>query len=166
MNLITKLKNIWGLILLNESLYSKEKYDWETPDALFNKLDEEFHFFMDLCANEKNAKCKFYFTEKKNALIQEWTGTCWMNPPYGKGIDKWIEKAYSSSINNFATIVCLLPVRSDTKWWHKYCMKAEIRFLTKRLKFKESNNMATFPSAIVIFSKRSKLGMNISMNIS
>lgn len=151
--------------MLNKSLYSKDKQTWETPDDLFEKLNKEFCFRIDLCANKNNKKCETYYSEENNALLQNWFGNCWMNPPYGKGIDKWIKKAYESSLINNAVIVCLLPVRSDTKWWHDYCMKGEIRFLNKRLKFKNSGNMATFPSAIVIFGKNAKIGINISMNI-
>lgn len=151
--------------MLNKSLYSKEKSTWETPDDLFDKLDKEFHFQIDLCANEYNKKCDNYYSEEKNSLIQEWLGLCWMNPPYGKGIDQWIRKAYESSLKDNTTIVCLLPVRSDTKWWHNYCMRGEIRFLNKRLKFKNSGNMATFPSAIVIFGSTAKNGLNLSMDV-
>jgi hypothetical protein len=48
-------------------------------------------------------------------------------------------------------VVCLIPSRTDTKWWHDYAMQAdEIRFVRGRLKF---NGMgpAPFPSAIAIF---------------
>lgn len=132
---------------VNKNLYTSGKQDWETPQALFQKLDKEFHFEWDVCANSENAKCSNYYSIEQDGLLQSWHGICWMNPPYGKDISKWVKKAYESD----AIVVCLLPVRSDTKWWHQWVMKGEIRFLTKRLKFKGSSNMATFPSAIVIF---------------
>ena len=88
-----------------------------------------------------------------NALTQEWNGTCWMNPPYGREISKWVEKAYESALNG-ATVVCLLPSRTDTKWFHEYCLKSmNIRFIKGRLKFGGSKSNAPFPSMVVIFSK-------------
>ena len=73
-----------------------------------------------------------------------------MNPPYGREIGKWLKKAYESSING-AIVVCLIPARTDTAWWHDYVMKGKIRFIRGRLKFGGSKNSAPFPSAIVIF---------------
>lgn len=141
--------------MLNDSLYSSKKQDWNTPLSLFNKLNKEFNFTLDVCADDSNFKCKNYFDIHKNGLIQEWIGNCWMNPPYGREISKWIEKATLSIKNKECNIiVCLLPVRSDTKWWHNYVMKSsEIRFLNKRLTFDGANNKAPFPSCIVIFNK-------------
>lgn len=123
---------------------------WETPQWLFDELDREFDFEIDVCAIPENAKCEKYFTPQMDALKQEWQGVCWMNPPYGREIGKWIEKAYKSAQNG-ATVVCLLPARTDTKWFHNYCMKGQIRFLKGRLKFGGSKNSAPFPSMIVIF---------------
>ncbi len=76
---------------------------------------------------------KKYFTPEMDGLKQEWNGTCWMNPPYGRGIGKWVKKAYESSLTG-STVVCLLPARTDTRWWHDYCMKGEIRLVKGRLK--------------------------------
>ena len=75
---------------------------------------------------------------------------CYMNPPYGRTIGKWMEKA----VNEWragAIVVCLVPARTDTNWWHTYAMQGEIRFLKGRLKFGGSKNAAPFPSAVVIF---------------
>ena len=88
---------------------------------------------------------------KQDGLQQNWTGMCWMNPPYGKEIGKWLKKAYESSING-AIVVCLIPARTDTAWWHDYVMKGKIRFIRGRLKFGGNKNSAPFPSAIVVFS--------------
>lgn len=75
-----------------------------------------------------------------------------MNPPYGRNIGKWVEKAYKSSLDG-ATVVCLLPVRTDTAWWHDYCMRGVVMFLRGRLKFSGAKNNAPFPSAIVVFGR-------------
>ena len=79
-----------------------------------------------------------------------WSGTCWMNPPYGREIIKWMKKAYQESLKG-CTVVCLVPSRTDTIWWHDYAMKGEITFIKGRLKFGNQSNPAPFPSAVVVF---------------
>ena len=141
---------------INQGLFTSNTDMWATPLDFFIKLNEEFNFETDVCAIESNTKCKKFFTPEMNGLKQEWTGVCWMNPPYGRGIGEWIKKAYESSLNG-ATVVCLIPSRTDTKWWHDYCMKGEVRLVKGRLKFGDSKNSAPFPSAVVIFSKNAKV---------
>lgn len=102
-------------------MFSSKTCEWETPQHVFDVLNEEFNFTLDVCANEQNHKCDRYFTEEDDGLSQKWIGTCWMNPPYGKTIGEWVRKAeLESRMGN--TVVCLLPVRSDTKWWHNHVM--------------------------------------------
>lgn len=132
--------------------FSSKKQDWETPRELFDKYNEYFKFTLDVCASPENAKCKNYYTESDDALSKEWEGICWMNPPYGREIGKWMKKAYYSACKNNAQVVCLVPSRTDTAWWHDYAMKGKVIFLRGRLKFGGSKNSAPFPSAIVIFS--------------
>ena len=133
--------------------YSSDRTDWETPQELFRQLNDEFHFTLDVCAFTHNAKCKNFFSPEIDGLSQEWNGVCWMNPPYGREIGKWVKKAYESSLNG-ATVVCLVPCRTDTKWWHDYCMKGEIRFIKGRVKFVGAKENAPFPNAIVIFRQQ------------
>lgn len=136
---------------MNTELHFSSKTDlWSTPQDFFDKLNEEFNFQTDVCASVENTKCARFFDETTNGLVQEWNGTCWMNPPYGRGIKAWIRKAYESSLSG-ATIVCLLPARTDTSWWHDYVIRGEIRFIRGRLKFGGQKNSAPFPSAVVIF---------------
>lgn len=140
--------------MMNLKVMFTSKTDlWETPKVFFDELDKEFHFELDVCALPENAKCKNYFTPEIDGLKQKWCGICWMNPPYGREIGNWMKKAYESSQDG-ATVVCLVPSRTDTKWWHEYAMKGEIRFIRGRLKFGNSNNSAPFPSAVVIFKGR------------
>ena len=136
---------------LNKCMFSSASCEWETPIDLFAALDREFGFQTDVCATNENAKCKQYFTKAEDGLAQTWNGVCWMNPPYGREIGKWVEKAYNSAKQG-ATVVCLLPARTDTRWWHDYCMNGEIRFVRGRLKFGGARNGAPFPSAVVIFN--------------
>ena len=130
--------------------FSSETDVWATPQDFFDKLNKEFKFELDVCANHENAKCRKYFTESDNGLLQEWKGIVWMNPPYGREIDEWIKKAYESAQEG-ATVVCLIPSRTDTAWWHEYCMKGEIRLVRGRLKFGGVKDNAPFPSAVVVF---------------
>ena len=125
---------------------------WETPQDLFDKLNEEFHFNLDACAIPENAKCEKFFTPEQDGLKQEWEGTVWCNPPYGKTVGEWVAKAYQTSRNLGGVVVMLLPARTDTKWFHQYIYgKAEVRFVKGRLKFGNSKNSAPFPSMIVIY---------------
>jgi phage N-6-adenine-methyltransferase len=123
---------------------------WETPQKLFDELNQKYNFELDVCALPENAKCENYFTPEVDGLKQDWAGVCWMNPPYGREIGKWMKKALESSRNG-AIVVCLVPARTDTAWWHDYAMKGEIEFIRGRLKFGNSKNSAPFPSAIVVF---------------
>lgn len=138
--------------MINKGLFTSNTYEWETPRDFFNKLDAEFHFDLDVCATAENAKCKEYFTEEQNGLSQEWRGTCYMNPPYGKVISLWMKKAYESSLEG-ATVVCLVPARTDTRWWHTYVIPhaKEVRFIQGRIKFVGAKNTAPFLSAVVIY---------------
>ena len=128
------------------------KYEWGTPQRLFDELDREFHFTRDVCASRENFKVTSYWDKGDNALAdhQKWVGTLWMNPPYGRGIAMWLKKAYESRAT--ATTVCLIPARTCSRWWHQWAMRAdEIRFIKGRLRFQGAEDGAKFPSAIVIF---------------
>lgn len=133
------------------SVHFSSKTDMHaTPQKFFDNYNDVFKFTLDVCASPENAKCEHYFTVEDNGLAQEWTGNCWMNPPYGREIIHWMRKAYESSLTG-ATVVCLVPARTDTKWWHEYAMKGQIEFIRGRLKFGDAKNSAPFPSAVVIF---------------
>lgn len=147
---------------MNESQFlgmmSSNHNDWETPQDLFDKLDSEFHFTLDPCATKENAKCKKFFTIKENGLFQLWSDeVVFMNPPYGREIAKWIQKAYEESF--MATVVCLIPARTDTKYWHKYIFNKadEIRFLEGRLYFSRNGKRgpSPFPSAVIVYRNKS-----------
>lgn len=126
---------------------------WATPQDFFDKQNEIYGFTLDVCATADNAKCPRYFTEADNGLAQPWDGVVWMNPPYGRTIGQWMKKAYESSLAG-ATVVCLVPARTDTAWWHDYAMKGQIEFIRGRLKFGSAKNSAPFPSALVVFKPK------------
>lgn len=131
-------------------IFSSSTDEWETPQELYDTLNDEFHFTIDVCATPENAKVARYFTKEDDGLKQTWGGTCWMNPPYGRQIAQWVAKAWYSARDG-ATVVCLLPARTDTGWWHVYCMRGEIRFIRGRVRFGGCKQNAPFPSAVVIF---------------
>jgi site-specific DNA-methyltransferase (adenine-specific) len=134
---------------MNPVHYSSRKHDWETPAGLFDELDLEFGFDTDVCATGKNSKCDHYFSKDEDGLAQGWAGLrCWCNPPYGREISKWVQKAAGSN----ALVVMLLPARTDTRWFHDHIYgKAEVRFLKGRLRFVGARHPAPFPSMVVVF---------------
>lgn len=135
--------------------FTSRSDDWATPQWLFDALDTYYGFDLDVCATEHNAKCAKYFTVNEDGLTQEWEGVVWMNPPYGRGIGKWVHKARQAATENNATVVCLLPARTDTAWWQDNVpFASEIHFVRGRLKFGKAKYNAPFPSALVVFRKR------------
>lgn len=135
----------------NDLMFSSKSDMWETPQDLYDRLHAVFRFDLDVCAQPENAKCDNYYSPKINGLEQDWRGVCWMNPPYGREIGGWVAKAYLSAKKNGATVVCLLPARVDTRWWHDYCSNGEVYFIKGRLKFGDAINNAPFPSVLVVF---------------
>lgn len=153
-------------------LFSKKSNDWETPVDLFNKLNEYYNFDIDVCCTEQNKKCAVGITKKDDGLIQSWTRfyeenqhskSCaiqrpliaWMNPPY-KDIKLWLAKAIVMAEDEDISTVCLLPARTDTKWFHEFLYHGKddkkyiqaVRFLKGRLKFVGAKSSAPFPSMI------------------
>ena len=137
---------------MNTNLMFSSKSDlWSTPESFYQKYNDIYDFKTDVCATADNAKCKTYYTKEEDGLLQQWQGACWMNPPYGRDIKKWMKKAYDSSLLG-ATVVCLVPSRTDTAWWHDYASKGSVEFIRGRLKFGGQKNSAPFPSAVVVFT--------------
>jgi len=136
--------------MLTKALFSSDRHDWETPAELFNELNAEFGFEIDVCAMAENTKCSHFFSPEQDGLKQSWRGTCWMNSPYGSALPQWMAKAYTASLEG-ATVVCLVPARTDTRWWHDFAMRGEIRLIRGRVRFGQAPSGAPFPSAIIIF---------------
>lgn len=136
--------------------FSSNRTEWGTPQALFDVLNREFHFDIDLAATERNAKVPRFFSIKDDALSLSWKGIRgFLNPPYGRDVGKWAKKAHEETWNGGSLVVMLLAARTDTRWFHDYCAHGEVRFLRGRLKFEvpEYNKgiPAPFPSMVVIF---------------
>lgn len=137
--------------------FDSKRQDWETPESLFAPLHKEFNFTLDVCATADNAKCEKYLTKDDDGLVEEWSGICWMNPPFGEQ-GRWVAKAHEEARRGITT-VCLLPARTNTNWWHDYCMRwGEIRFIRGRPKFKGAKHGLPQPLAIVILGPLAKAG--------
>jgi site-specific DNA-methyltransferase (adenine-specific) len=133
-------------------MFSSATDQWATPQQFFNDWAKLFPFTLDVCADASNAKCPRYFDREADGLRQDWAPeTCWMNPPYGREIGRWVRKAYEESQKG-ATVVCLLPARTDTAWWHDYVIEhAQVAFIRGRIKFGDAKTGAPFPSAVAVF---------------
>lgn len=141
-------------------LLSSERMDWRTPRTLFAYLQGVFgRFELDPCTEESNPLgCRRWFTPRDDGLSRAWSGLVFMNPPYGRALPSWVEKAHHETRTNRATVVCLLPARTDTRWWRTCREHGEITFLQGRVRFELPNGVlgdpAPFPSAIVVFRPR------------
>ncbi len=145
--------------MINPGMMSSGQGEWETPQDFFNYCNYKYGpFVLDAAASEANHKCEEYFDIDDNALLHDWYGIVWMNPPYGNEIGKFIGKAYGEVMNGHARrVVCLLPARTDTKWFHWYCTKGLVIFLKGRLRFGGAENSAPFPSMLTIFDNRTDI---------
>lgn len=139
--------------------------DWATPRAFYDLLDAEFGFGLDVCASTGNHKAPAWYgldhpdPSRRNGLEHDWAAEaarlggvpCWMNPPYGRSIGDWMRKAAAAAAAG-ATVVCLVPARTDTAWMWDTCFTPghEVRFVRGRLKFGTATTAAPFPSAVVI----------------
>jgi phage N-6-adenine-methyltransferase len=137
--------------MINKGMMSSNTDQWATPQTFFDEVNTEFDCTLDVCADYSNAKCGLYFTKEMDGLKQNWgSHVCWMNPPYGREIGKWVKKAAESG----TVVVALLPARTDTRWFHDHVQgKALIRFIKGRLKFGGAKNSAPFPSMLVVWGK-------------
>lgn len=139
--------------------FSSQSTEWQTPRHVYDLLNQEFHFNLDAAATKENALNDNFFDMEANSLVQDWSKyeAIYCNPPYGRLIGKFVEKAYNESLKG-CIVAMLIPSRTDTRWWHNYCSKGEVLFIKGRLKFVNPNSdklmPAPFPSAIVIFGSQ------------
>jgi phage N-6-adenine-methyltransferase len=143
---------------INAGMFTSDADDWATPQDFFDGLDAEFNFTLDPCAYPHTAKCPQFFTKDDDGLAQDWHGAVFMNPPYGRVIGHWVRKAYLAAQTTADVVVCLIPARTCSRYWHDYCMKAaEIRFVKGRLRFgcqqSDKQDNAPFPNAVIVFRK-------------
>lgn len=157
---------LWGVCEVKAAatatMFSSESDEWSTPEDFWRELDREFHFGFDAAASEDNAKCTAFFTREDDALRLDWYPgpgwAVWLNPPYSQCAE-FIPKAAEQAAKG-CTVVCLIPSRTDTRYWHQHIWDreqhrpkpgVEVRFIKGRLKFGASTNSAPFPSVVVVF---------------
>lgn len=140
---------------------------WSTPRSFYLKVDEEFNFTLDAAALQSSTLVVMNWygpdhpeVDRQDAFKRDWTvdaqgGPIWLNPPYGKTIKEWMKKADEESKKG-STVVCLVPSRTDTAWFHDYCIHHEVRYIRGRLKFGQAVNAAPFPSALVVMRPKTK----------
>ena len=133
--------------------------EYSTPLQIVNPLIKEFNLTFDVCASKNNFKLPRYWTKKENALNKNWNENCWMNPPFSRDLSKWVKKAYYETYNKnkLTTKVCLIPVRSNTKWWAEVSQNAEIRFINGEVNFNNEKRGLWLPMCIMIFGKNANL---------
>lgn len=134
--------------------FKSDNIIYSTPHKLFDVINQEFNFNLDVCALPENAKCKNYFTPEIDGLKQDWTGICWMNPPFNKELKKWIIKARDESKKHNSIICCLVPFRGNTIWFRDVCMDAEIRFIIGEVNFNELERGLWLPMCLMIFGTK------------
>ena len=143
--------------IFDKNKFASAKQEWATPQNLFDALNDRYCFDFDLAADETNTKCPEYFSAKTDALEQKWKGKCWLNPPYGSTgrnkLSKWVERAYAQSRDDSCSVTMLIPARTNTVWWSKYCMRAsEVLFVIGRPKFGDAIHGLPQPLAVVTFA--------------
>ena len=132
----------------NSAVFRSAHVEWGTPPDLFEALNKEFAFDLDPCTPGQTW----------DGTAMPWAGRrVFCNPPYGRGMDKWLAKGPEADVAVF-----LIPARTDTAWFHDHALKAaEIRFFRGRLKFSENHvtprdgqDAAPFPSMLVIYRRQ------------
>lgn len=149
-------------------MFSKASDEWSTPKDFWDALHEEFHFTVDAAASTANAKCGIWFGPGglcEDALaLKDWrpddgVRAVWLNPPYSR-CREFIAKAADEARTHALTVVCLVPSRTDTRWWHESVWDrashlprpgVEIRFVKGRLTFGGAPAGAPFPSVVIVF---------------
>ena len=143
-----------------EVIGESKSIEYSTPLKIVEPLIKEFNITRDVCASSENHKLPDYWTKEDNALTKTWEGNCWMNPPFSRDLNKWVRKAYAETygLNGSGTKVCLIPVRSNTKWWAEVSPKSEIRFINGEVNFNNEKRGLWLPMCIIIFGEQAKIG--------
>jgi site-specific DNA-methyltransferase (adenine-specific) len=146
-------------------MFSSASDDWATPQAFYDALDAEFGFVLDACSSTTNHKAPHFFAldhpdlDRRDGLAGDWAadarthqGAVWLNPVYGRTIGDWMAKA-ADTARAGATVVCLVPARTDTRWFHDHVLAegAEVRYVRGRLKFGSATTGAPFASLVIIY---------------
>ena len=134
-----------------DAIFTSRSEEWATPWNVFRLLDCKFgKFELDPCATADNAKCERFYTKEQNGLTLPWDVPTFCNPPYGRTIGQWMQKAYESHLEHGVTVCCLVHARTDTRWFHDWAIKGEVHFIKGRIAFNNAQS-APFPSIAVVY---------------
>lgn len=153
----------------SKALVSSKTGDWNTPIDFFKAMEKLFGAFdLDAAAKEENALCPYFIDPEIDALSVPWDGErIWLNPPYGRDMEKWMRKAANEALcgDRERTIVCLVHARTDTRWWHAQVMgkASAVYFVKGRLRFSKCNNVAPFPSAVILYNRNRIMGIPFAL---
>jgi len=155
---------------VSKTLYSRDSDEYQTPQYLYDFLNDIFNFTLDPCASQqierqKRINTKVKYTIDDNGLFKSWINySTFINPPYSQ-IKKWIQKSIDEMDNRFGTyrktglkpspIVLLVPARTDTRWFHHITNRVytSVFLLKGRLQFdKSKTSKAPFPSCVILLS--------------
>ena len=140
------------------------KDDWMTPSGLFDQVNQVCEFDLDACAtNLDAARVDPFIDPKTDALRVKWSNygkRVWCNPPYGRGIGKWFEKAATACSEGCETVALLAYANTDTTYWRNWVTKCPhtfcVIFLSPRVKFVrpdgESSVGAPKGSALIFYT--------------
>jgi site-specific DNA-methyltransferase (adenine-specific) len=128
---------------------------WASPPHIIEAVEKEFgRISLDPAADAENAVAHRFFTKEEDGLTIPWRGDLiYVNPPYGRVLNEWIDHALKQYDEGYAKrIVMLLPSRTCTRWFHRLLNRSdvEIRFIKGRLKYGDGSGTAPFPSMLVI----------------
>jgi phage N-6-adenine-methyltransferase len=143
---------------VDQSWFNAKSVEYGTPDSIYEPLNREFGFTLDVASTHENAKCANHYTSADDGLKQEWSGVCWMNPPYGRVMQKWVRKAHREYLRG-CTVVALIPARTNTGWWHE-CVQdiATVRFIRGEVAFKGFDRGLWMPMCVVIWPHKTEAG--------
>ena len=138
--------------------YTRSKNDYMTPVELLNRAlntkQKEF-FDLDVCCTRENVPAVHYYKQgEKDGLKEPWKKLNWCNPPFDE-CSKWVKKAYMEQQEGKETVM-LIPVRTETKFFHDYILynpKVQIEWLRKGYSFinPETNQpMGIFKNALAL----------------
>ena len=147
-----------GSIGNKSNTFTSKSVEYSTPLSIVNPLIKEFNLKRDVCASHQNFKIPLFWTKDDDALTKDWDVNCWMNPPFDRNLSKWVRKAHSEAKKHGGNKVCLIPVRSNTKWWAEVSPDAEIRFINGEVNFNDEPRGLWMPMCIIIFGDDAKKG--------
>ena len=131
-----------------------------TPSSFMTAIYAAFGVIdVDPCAHKLSsvqARHRIFFSEGGNGLAENWIGQfVFVNPPFSAIVD-WLQYAHKQWRDGHAkTVACLIPIRTDTKFFHDKLRKnADIFFIEGRVSFlmpsgKKQSNFQ--PLLLVVF---------------